>query len=354
MKQVRVPLGTRSYKITIGRGALSQLKSGLKKVLPSNRLVVLTNKTISRLYGRKLKKALPVGSDVSWIVIPDGEKYKNLKTMETIYHQLSKCKADRKTGLIAFGGGVVGDMAGFAASSYLRGMPYIQIPTSLLAQVDSSVGGKTGVDLPSGKNLVGAFYQPKWVLIDIDLLKTLPKREFLCGLSEVVKYGILWDEKFFSYLEKNIGKILKLNHNVLEHIIARCCAIKAEIVSRDEKEAGLRSILNLGHTLGHAIETLSGYSKIRHGEAISRGMVYALMFSYEKDLCSLEVIGRVTDLLKKIGLPIECPYYSKQKYAKVIALDKKAEGKRIRFIVVKKIGKVAPLELPISDVVQYL
>lgn len=354
MKQIRVSLGDRSYRITIGRGALKDLSRGLKQSFPTDRFVVLTNKTIYRLYQSLIEKKLGRRQKIPWIVIPDGEKYKNLKVVETIYHRLTKIGADRKTGLVALGGGIVGDIGGFAAATYMRGIPYIQVPTTLLAQVDSSVGGKTGIDLPSGKNLVGSFYQPMWVLIDTHFLKTLSRREFLCGLSEVVKYGILWDEDLFCFIEKNVGKILSLNHNILERIIARSCAIKAEIVSRDEKEAGLRSLLNLGHTLGHAIETLSGYRRIRHGEAISRGMVYAAMLSFERGYCSMKDVERIYLLLRKLGLPIQWPPYSKRLYNKVIALDKKAVGNQIRFIAIKGIGKAYPIKLTVEEITRYL
>ncbi|MBI2340374.1 MAG: 3-dehydroquinate synthase [Deltaproteobacteria bacterium] len=354
MKTIRVPFGSRSYTITIGRGAVRDLPRGLKKHLPSGRFVVLTNRTIARLYRSRIERILKRTKPLAWIVIPDGERHKNLKTVAGIYDRLVKVQADRKTGLVALGGGVVGDIGGFVAATWLRGIPYIQVPTTLLAQVDSSVGGKTGVDLRSGKNLVGAFYQPAWVLIDTDFLKILPRREFLCGLAEVVKYGVIRDKQFFGYLEKNIGKILNLDHNALERIIGRSLKIKAEIVSKDERERGLRSLLNFGHTLGHAVETLSGYRKIRHGEAVSRGMVYSAILSYERGLCPMAEVSRLYNLLRKTGLPVRWPAYSKKAYARVMAADKKGVGKKIRYIGIRGIGRAAVLPLTAWEILRYL
>lgn len=357
MKTIRVPLGSRSYDITIGRGAVRGLPRGLKRQFPSGRFVILTNRTIARLYRSKIDRIL-AGAHGSapprWIVIPDGERHKNLKTVSRIYDRLVGLNADRKTGLVALGGGVVGDIGGFVAATWLRGIPYVQVPTTLLAQVDSGVGGKTGVDLASGKNLVGAFYQPAWVCIDTDFLRTLPRREFLCGLAEVVKYGVIRDKPFFRFLEKNIGKILHLDHNALVHVIGRSLAIKAGIVSRDERESGLRSLLNFGHTLGHAIETLSGYGKIRHGEAISAGMVYSAVLSYERGLCNMGAVDRIYNLLQRIGLPVRWPACAKKRYARIIAVDKKGEGEKIRYIGIRGIGRVVVLPLTVKEIVRYL
>lgn len=354
MKQVKVNLGKRSYSIAIGERSLQNLDKGLQKVLPSHHLIFLTNRTLSKLYRKKVESSLGGHWNYQWIVIPEGEQHKNLKTMESIYHQLAKFKADRKTSLVALGGGVVGDMGGFAAASYLRGIPYVQVPTTLLAQVDSSVGGKTGVDLPSGKNLVGAFYQPAWVLIDTHFLKTLPQREFLCGLAEVIKYGIIWDRDFFNYLERNLKQILSLKKAALETIIKRSCEIKAAIVSKDEKESGLRSLLNFGHTLGHAIETLSGYSRIHHGEGVACGMTYASVLSYELGFCSHQDVERIKTLLSQCGLPTQWPRYSRAQYQKVMALDKKALGNEIRYVVTRGIGKAAPIKLKVEEIAKYL
>ncbi|MDO8518989.1 MAG: 3-dehydroquinate synthase [Deltaproteobacteria bacterium] len=346
MKQIPVRLGKRSYRITIGRGALNSLPAVLNKSFPSKKNIVLTDRTVGRLYRAEITKKL---GKLSWIEIPPGERHKNLKTVEAIFRKMV-AEGNRKTGLIALGGGVVGDVGGFVAATFMRGIPYIQVPTTLLAQVDSSVGGKTGVDLPEGKNLVGAFYQPRAVVIDTRFLATLPRREFLCGLAEVVKYGVLWDERFFSFIEKNVGKILSLNHNVLESLIARSCAIKAEIVSKDEKELALRSLLNLGHTMGHAIETLSGYGRIRHGEAVSRGIVYAARLSFARDLCSQNDWMRIVSLFLALGLPVKMPSYPASRYRKVIASDKKASGKKINYIGIQKIGRAVILPLTPEEI----
>jgi len=354
MKQIQVPLGSRSYQITIGQKTISRLPSGLNKYLCSKKVVFLTNKTIHRLYYRQIKKILKNRFDDHWIIIPDGERYKNLSTVHKIYKSLVKIRADRNTGLVAFGGGVVGDVGGFVAATYLRGLPYIQLPTSLLAQVDSSVGGKTGVDLPAGKNLVGSFYQPIWVLIDTHFLKTLPEREFRCGMSEVVKYGVLWDARFFEFIEKNIGKIKTLKHNTLEKLIYQSVSIKAHIVSKDEKEAGLRSLLNLGHTLGHAIESLSKYKTIHHGEAVSMGMAYATLLSFKKGFCRFKDYERVNQLLKKLDLPICWPNYSKLSYRKAVSIDKKAKEGKINYVAIKKIGKTFCVPLTPREIVSYV
>ncbi len=355
MQQVRVTLKDRSYSITIGKGVSRFLLREIKRHFPSNRFVLLTNTTVLRLYRSHLRSLLGKNLEKSILVIPDGEKYKTLSQVEKIYHQMAKLRVDRKTGLVAFGGGVVGDIGGFVAATYLRGIPFIQVPTTLLSQVDSSVGGKTGVDLPFGKNLVGAFYQPKSVLIDTDFCKTLPRREFVCGLAEVIKYGIIRDSTFFNFLEKNLPKILALNPQVLEKMIGRSCAIKAEIVSRDETETtGLRSLLNFGHTVGHAIETLSGYNQIHHGEAVALGMIYAATLSHKRGLCSLHVFERILGLLEQTGLPTNWPSYSHSAYKKVIALDKKVSGNKIRYIALKKIGQAKPVDLTVDEVTRYL
>ncbi|MBX7149503.1 3-dehydroquinate synthase [bacterium] len=352
MKKLSLNLGKNSYTIFIGAGILGSRE--IKKTISSfkfTKTFLLTNTTVARLYKAKIKKHFP---QASLIIIPDGEKYKNSRTMDKIYNALAKGRADRKSGLIALGGGVVGDMGGFAAASFMRGIPYIQIPTTLLSQVDSSVGGKTGIDLPSGKNLVGAFYQPRAVFIDTDFLKTLPKREFLCGLAEVIKYGMIWDKKFFDYLKNSTNEILKCKTSVLEKIIHTSCTIKAKVVEKDEKESNLRAILNFGHTMGHAAETLSGFSSIHHGEAVAMGMVYAAFLSEKKKLCPKGTAVALTTLLKKIGLPVNLPRFSKARYAKTIALDKKAKADTITYVTIKQIGKAHLVDLKPHDIVRYL
>ncbi|EKD42679.1 MAG: hypothetical protein ACD_73C00063G0005 [uncultured bacterium] len=348
MKQIPVNLKERTYQITIGPDTIQKLafKSGAH---------IVTNTTVYELYYKKIHSLLKKQKiKAHWIIIKDGEKYKTLKTVESIYHQLLIQKANRKSILLALGGGVVGDMCGFAAATYLRGIDFIQIPTTLLAQVDSSVGGKTGVDLKEGKNLIGAFYQPKAVIIDTDFLKTLPQREFLCGLAEVIKYGLLWDASFFDLLEKNVGAILALENNILTQIIARSCEIKAEIVSKDEKESNLRALLNLGHTLGHAIETLSGYSKILHGEAISMGMVYAAILSHKLGYLSALEVTRIQKLFTAFGLPTKWPKIATSSYRQAISVDKKSLGEKINYVAIKKIGKTFLLPLSPKEIIKYI
>lgn len=354
MKRIVVKLKDRSYPIIIGRGALSRLAPLLKKISSSSLVVIVTNGPLSRLYRSRITSLLSRHFRLLWIVIPEGEHHKNLKTVESIYKKMVQAEVTRKTVLVALGGGVVGDIAGFAAATYLRGIPFVQIPTSLLAQVDSSVGGKVGVDLPAGKNLVGSFHQPKGVIIDPLFLSTLPRGEYLCGLAEVIKYGILWDEHFFRFIENNIGKILRMKDNVVEKMIARSCEIKAEIVSRDEREAGLRSLLNLGHTLGHALEALSHYRGLKHGEAVAVGMVFSATLSLKRGICKPADLHRMRSLLERIGLPITWPLYSKKAYEKVMAIDKKNVGDKINFVAIRKIGKSFLLPLKVKEIVRYI
>lgn len=352
MKKIIVPLKNRPYPIFIGNGALNQLRPFLKKK-QIKKIVIITNTILYKLHGLLLKKQVS-NYTVCWIIIPDGEKYKKSATLEKIYNQLAQKKIDRKTILITFGGGVVGDIGGFVAATYLRGIPYIQIPTTLLAQVDSSVGGKTGIDLPYGKNLVGAFYQPQAVIIDTNFLQTLPQREYLCGLSEVVKYGLLGDAPFFQYLEKNSSLILKKNSRALQKLIAISCSMKAHIVGRDEKEVGLRSLLNLGHTLAHGIETLTGYSRIHHGEAVAMGLAYAAFFSFKKGWITQIEQKRILELLQKLNLPTQWPKLNRKKYQRVLSLDKKAMGKKINYVALKKIGGAFLVPLTVEEITKFI
>ncbi|MEK6546315.1 MAG: 3-dehydroquinate synthase, partial [Nitrospinota bacterium] len=272
MEVVNVGLKERSYSIYIDRGLLTEAGKRLSNIIAGKKIAIITNPTVNKIYGSILKNSFK-GADIKIHLteIPDGEKYKTLETAVKIYDWLTDIKIERQSSLIALGGGVIGDITGFVAATYLRGVPYIQIPTTLLAQVDSSIGGKTAVNHPKGKNLIGAFYQPRVVFIDIDTLKTLPKEEILCGVAEIIKYGIIRDGDFFEYLEGNIKKLINLEEKALIYSIKKACEIKADIVSRDERETGLRATLNFGHTIGHAIESLTDYKKYRHGEAIAIG-----------------------------------------------------------------------------------
>jgi len=353
MKKIIVPLKDRSYPILIDAGIAKQLPKLLAEK-GCTHAVILTNQPLAKLYQKKIQSFFSQKIKVDWIVIPEGEKTKSIRYFEKIHKELIELKATRKTFLVCLGGGVIGDLGGFVASTYLRGIPFVQLPTSLLAMVDSSVGGKTAIDLPQGKNLVGTFYQPVFVLIDTLFLHTLPPREFRCGLAEVLKYGLLGDEGFFIYLEKNFSSILKLDPSLLQHVIFIACQMKADIVSKDEKESGLRALLNLGHTLAHAVETLSGYHKIKHGEAVAMGLVYAALLSEKRKLCSVGTKKRIEALLKNFGLPTEWPALPKADYERVMSIDKKSQGNVVQYVALKKIGKAFLLPLKVTEISKYL
>ncbi len=342
MEKIRVKLGERSYDICIGSNILKDIGSRLKSNSTSPRTAIISNPTVYKLYGKIVLNSIKAaGFDVIPVIIPDGEKYKDINTVQKIYGELLKHRLDRKSALVALGGGVIGDITGFVASTYMRGIAYIQVPTTLLAQVDSSVGGKTGVNHKLGKNMIGTFYQPKLVWIDIDTLKTLPERELLAGLSEVIKYGVIKDKKLFEFLENNMRKIFYLDKNALSHIIRRSCEIKAEVVSRDERELGLRAILNYGHTIGHAIETVTGYKKFLHGEAVAIGMHLEAKIAEIMGLLKIHDVLRIKALIDSFGLPSEMP--SRMNITSLMPsmqLDKKAVAGELKFILPEGIGKV--------------
>lgn len=342
MEKVRVELGERSYDICIGKNILREIGGSLKSFGLSPRIAIISNPTVYPLYGPVVAKSLKkAGFDVLSVTIPDGEEYKDLLWVEHIYNILLKAKLDRSSALVALGGGVVGDISGFAASTYMRGISYIQVPTTLLAQVDSSVGGKTGVNHRLGKNMIGTFWQPRLVWIDVATLKTLPGREFLAGLAEVIKYGVIWDGKLFDFLEYGKRKILNLDNKSIMHIIKRSCEIKAEVVSKDERESGLRSILNFGHTIGHAIETASGYRRYLHGEAVSIGMCLEAELSCRLKFIGSDKIRRIKSLIESYGLPSEMPVDLDIKHILLsMRRDKKAVAGELKFILPRKIGKV--------------
>ena len=343
MRHVKVPLKERSYSIFIGGGLLARLGAECAKLKLGQRCAVITDRNVGPRYARAAIASLKAaGFDPVLITVPAGETAKSLKTVQSCYDELASHRLERKSFIVALGGGVVGDLAGFVAATYLRGVPFVQVPTTLLAQVDSSVGGKVGVNLKAGKNLVGAFYQPKLVLCDLDTLRTLPKREFRAGLAEVIKYGIIYDEALFERLENRLAKLLKLDAKLLGEVVARCCEIKAEVVGQDETETGLRAILNFGHTIGHAIENSFGYGKYLHGEAISIGQIAAAELSCEVlGLCG-GCAERVRDLFKRAGLPTEIRLTSAQrtKLLTAMKLDKKVSGGEIKFVLAEEIGKV--------------
>ncbi len=342
MEKVRVELAERSYDISIGSDILDGLGDNLKMFGLSPKIGLVSNPTVFSLYGKRVADSLKkAGFDVITVTIPDGEEYKDLLWVQHIYDELLKHKLDRLSALIALGGGVVGDITGFAASTYMRGISCIQVPTTLLAQVDSSVGGKTGVNHKLGKNMIGTFWQPKLVWIDLETLKTLPKRELLAGLAEVIKYGVIYDKELFDFLEINKDKILNLDRNALTHIIKRSCEIKAEIVSKDEREAGLRSILNYGHTIGHAMETVTGYKRFLHGEAVAIGMCIEARLSQMLNLIDKDQVLRIKSVVDSYGLPSAMPAdIDINSILPSIQLDKKAVAGELKFILPEKIGSV--------------
>jgi len=339
-EQLTVGLGARSYPIWIGDGIMPRLAGALDAVSFPRRVVVVTNPTVGDLY---LSAALEILADggfvASSISIPDGESFKSLQTLETIYDSLISEGIDRYAGLIALGGGVIGDITGFAAATYLRGIPFAQVPTTLLAQVDSSVGGKTAVNHPLGKNLIGAFYQPRLVHIDVNTLKTLPTREFAAGMAEVVKYGIIRDRDFFDWLAAHVSSLKSLDAESLVAAVKRSCQIKANVVELDEKENSLRAVLNFGHTFGHAVETLSGYGEVRHGEAVAIGMVVAADLSHQLGLCCVEDVVAIRSLLESFGLPVVPPEFSLVDYLRAMGRDKKVKDGVLRFVLNRKIGE---------------
>jgi 3-dehydroquinate synthase len=353
MNQITVGLGERSYPIWIGERMLTNLGKALNEINFPNKVAVITNPTVGDLYGDQIVDALVAsGRQVSVIRVPDGEEYKNIETLENIYGVLIDRHFDRFCGLIALGGGVIGDMAGFAAATFLRGIPFVQVPTTLLAQVDSSVGGKTGVNLPQGKNLVGAFYQPQHVHIDVMVLDTLPKREYASGLAEVIKYGIIWDAEFFSWLEDHREVLVDRSPAALMHAVMMSCQIKANVVENDEKELGLRALLNLGHTFGHAVETLAGYGVIKHGEAVSIGMVMAAQTALRHDFCAHEDVERIIALLTYFDLPVTPPYFTVADYLAVMQRDKKVKDGAVRLVLNHGIGSAALHQ--VNDLERYL
>lgn len=342
MEKIRVELAERSYNIFLGSNTLEGIGDKLKLFDLSPKITVVSNPTIFSLYGERVAAAVKkAGFDLLTVTIPDGEEYKDIIRLQHIYNELLMHKLDRSSALIALGGGVIGDITGFAASTYMRGISYIQVPTTLLAQVDSSVGGKTGVNHKLGKNMIGTFWQPRLVWIDVDTLKTLPKRELLAGLAEVIKYGVIYDKELFDFLEVNKDKILNLDSTALMHIIKRSCEIKAEVVSKDERESGLRSILNYGHTIGHAIETVTGYTRYLHGEAVAIGMYLETRLSQMHTFIDKDEVFRIKGVIDSYGLPSEMPAdIDVNSMLSSMQLDKKAVAGELKFILPEKIGSV--------------
>ena len=329
----------RSYDILIGAGLLDRAESwqGLPKAACA---VIVTNDTVAPLYLARLKAQLSAHySRVDEVVLPDGEQHKGFESFNRIVDHLLASAADRKTVIFALGGGVIGDMAGFAAAVYMRGVPFVQVPTTLLAHVDSSVGGKTAINHPLGKNMIGAFYQPTRVIADLDTLDTLPQRELSAGLAEVIKYGPIADEAFLGWIETHLDDLLARDKPALAYAVQRCCEIKAWVVGQDEREQGLRAILNFGHTFGHAIETGLGYGAWLHGEAVGCGMVMASDLSVRVGLMPADFLPRMRRLIERAGLPVVGPKLGLARYLELMRVDKKAEGGEIRFVLIEGLGR---------------
>lgn len=345
---IPVALSDRSYEIEISRGNLRDIATFIRQRRPCTHAIVITDSTVAPLHAEPITNSLDAaGIRADLLTVPSGEASKSVAQAEQLWNELVCRNADRKTIVVAVGGGVIGDLAGFVAATYARGLSFMQVPTTLLAQVDSSVGGKVGINLPAAKNIVGAFWQPAGVLIDLDVLKSLPEREYRSGLAEVVKYGVIMDAEFFSYLEQHVDAIRRRDADSLEHIVAQSCRLKALVVADDEREeTGRRAILNYGHTFCHAIEQVSGYGQFLHGEAVAIGMTCASRLAADLGLVDSPTTERQKQLLKRLGLPIDVPQLNENDLLAAMQRDKKTENGRLRFVLPRRIGHV---EL-ISDV----
>jgi 3-dehydroquinate synthase len=347
-ERVAIDLGERSYAILIGTGLLDSTATW-NAVPQSAQALIVSNTTVAPLYAQRLHSAIAARhGQVHVVALPDGEAHKNWETLNSIFDELLAKACDRKTVLYALGGGVVGDMTGFAAACYMRGVPFVQVPTTLLAQVDSSVGGKTAINHPLGKNMIGAFYQPRLVVCDLGTLATLPPREFSAGLAEVIKYGPIADMEFLAWLEQNLDGLMAREPQLLAHAVRRSCEIKAQVVGEDEREAGLRAILNFGHTFGHAIEAGLGYGEWLHGEAVACGMVMASHLSQGLGLVNATFVERLTRLLVRAGLPARAPALGSDRFVELMRVDKKAEAGEIKFVVIDEPGRAAVRGAPDS------
>ncbi|WP_020410311.1 3-dehydroquinate synthase [Hahella ganghwensis] len=337
MEILNVELEERSYPIYIGSDVLSQ-KELLTRHISGKQIMIVTNETVAPLYLDKVQQLLE-GYDVDVTILPDGEEYKNMDSLASIYDHLIGQRHNRTTTLIALGGGVIGDMTGYAAASYQRGVNFIQVPTTLLSQVDSSVGGKTGINHPQGKNMIGAFYQPKAVLIDTSTLHSLPESEFSAGLAEVIKYGLIKDASFLGWLEENLDELMALDDKKLRYAIQRSCQIKAEVVAEDETEKGVRAILNLGHTFGHAIEAFTHYKEWLHGEAVAAGTVMAADLSLREGNLDQDDYKRVVNIFSRSNLPVRPPSNMRDEdFTRYMAIDKKVLDGRLRLVLLRGLG----------------
>ncbi len=354
MKKVRVSLKERSYDILIGKGALARLPQALRGILETRKALVVSSPSIFRLYGQKLVQLLKKGGfEVSPLLLPEGEGAKSKDALFRIYGAALKTGLDRTSGMIALGGGAIGDVTGFAASTYLRGVAFINVPTTLLAQVDSAIGGKTAINLTEGKNLAGTFYQPRLVISDTDLIRTLPDREYKSSLAEIVKYGVIASRELFTFLERNVEKVLKRDPKTLEKVIRGSAVIKARIVERDERElTGLRAILNFGHTFAHAYEKAAGFRKLLHGEAVAIGMCMASRLSQKRGLLSFREKMRIELLIMRLGLPSSPDKFkfNPKTILSAIGRDKKKKGDKVHFILAERVGRVRVVPLKITEI----
>ena len=339
LQTLQVALGDRSYPIHIGAGLLDR-PDLLLPAIGRKKAVIVSNTTVAPLYLERVEALLRQGGvECSRVILPDGEEYKDWPTLNQIFDALLASRAERSTTLIALGGGVIGDMTGFAAACYQRGMPFIQIPTTLLAQVDSSVGGKTAINHPLGKNMIGAFYQPKLVLADIDTLDTLPERELKAGLAEVIKYGLIRDPEFLAWIESRLDALLSRDKAALAEAVFRSCQHKAEVVAKDERETGERALLNLGHTFGHAIETGLGYGVWLHGEAVAAGTVMAAELSARLGWIGAADVARIETIFRRAGLPTVGPDLGSERYLELMRHDKKVEAGKLRLVLFRAVGE---------------
>lgn len=351
MRAVQVPLGDRSYAIRIGVDILDQAGAAIAESSGARRAVVVTVPEVGRRYGARLERSLRgAGIQSRCVIVADGERSKSLRVVARLYEEMLDFDADRGTAVVALGGGVVGDLAGFLAATFLRGVPFVQVPTTMLAMADASVGGKVAVDLPRGKNLVGAFHQPRLVWMDVATLRSLPRRQRANGLVEVIKHGVIRDGALFERFERDIERVLDLEADPTLDVLERSCQIKAEVVAQDEREADLRMILNFGHTLAHAIETLLGFRKLLHGEAVAIGMVFAARRSEALGLAPTGVADRIESLLQRAGLPTEPPDLPRRAYLDALRVDKKRRDEQVRFIAVRELGKAEIVSLTPAEI----
>lgn len=342
MPTVHVNLGPRSYDIEIGSGNLASAVKFCDAEQDDAHVVVITDSNVDELYSEPVSNALQeAGAQIDVLIVEAGEPSKASEVASDLWEQLLDQGADRKTVVVALGGGVVGDLAGFVAATFTRGLRFVQIPTTLLAQVDSSVGGKVGINLPGGKNMIGAFWQPRGVVIDVDVLKTLPDREFRAGMAEVVKYGVIQDAEFFAYLEANVAKINARDAATLTYIVERCCRLKADVVEQDEREeTGLRAILNYGHTFCHALEAATGYDQLLHGEGVAIGMMFAARLAERLGRIDANFVARQQSLLEAVKLPLAVPDVDRDELIELMYRDKKVERGKLRFVLPTRLGHV--------------